>query len=31
MASPSLAVPARPLHERPEIHARRWFLLGIMC
>jgi EmrB/QacA subfamily drug resistance transporter len=20
-----------PLHERPEIHARRWFLLGIMC
>ncbi|HEX6312937.1 MAG TPA: MFS transporter [Acidimicrobiia bacterium] len=25
------AAPARPLHERPEIHARRWFLLGIMC
>ena len=20
-----------PLHERPEIHERRWFLLGIMC
>jgi EmrB/QacA subfamily drug resistance transporter len=20
-----------PLHDRPEIHARRWFLLGIMC
>ena len=20
-----------PLHERPEIHDRRWFLLGIMC
>ncbi|MGA9278449.1 MFS transporter [Ilumatobacter sp.] len=20
-----------PLYERPEIHARRWFLLGIMC
>ncbi len=20
-----------PLHERPEIHARRWFLLGVMC
>jgi MFS transporter, DHA2 family, multidrug resistance protein len=20
-----------PLHERPEIHARRWFLLAIMC
>ena len=23
--------PAIPLHERPEIHARRWFLLAIMC
>ncbi|MEO6651925.1 MAG: MFS transporter [Ilumatobacteraceae bacterium] len=22
---------AIPLHERPEIHDRRWFLLGIMC
>jgi MFS family permease len=20
-----------PLHERPEIQSRRWFLLGIMC
>jgi DHA2 family multidrug resistance protein-like MFS transporter len=20
-----------PLHEQPEIHARRWFLLGVMC
>ena len=20
-----------PLHERPEIHDRRWFLLGVMC
>src|SRR5215216_6177461 len=24
-------IPARPLHEDPAIHARRWFLLGIMC
>jgi EmrB/QacA subfamily drug resistance transporter len=35
MASPSSvatpATPAIPLHEQPEIHARRWFLLGIMC
>jgi EmrB/QacA subfamily drug resistance transporter len=31
MASPSVLAPAVPLHERPEIHARRWFLLGIMC
>ncbi|MGH8985991.1 MAG: MFS transporter [Acidimicrobiia bacterium] len=30
MAS-TFAAPARPLHEDPEIHARRWFLLGIMC
>jgi DHA2 family multidrug resistance protein-like MFS transporter len=21
----------RPLHEDPAIHARRWFLLGVMC
>ena len=28
--SPVTAPPV-PLHERPEIHARRWFLLGIMC
>ena len=27
----SVVTPAIPLHERPEIHARRWFLLGIMC
>ncbi|HEY6414582.1 MAG TPA: DHA2 family efflux MFS transporter permease subunit, partial [Acidimicrobiales bacterium] len=31
MASPVIAAPAIPLHERPEIHARRWFLLAIMC
>jgi EmrB/QacA subfamily drug resistance transporter len=24
-------VPSVPLHERPEIHGRRWFLLAIMC
>ncbi|HMK11976.1 MAG TPA: MFS transporter [Acidimicrobiales bacterium] len=24
-------VRARPLHEDPRIHARRWFLLAIMC
>jgi len=24
-------VPEIPLHERPDIHARRWFLLGVMC
>ena len=24
-------VPARPLHEDPGIHARRWFLLAMMC
>src|SRR5262245_34781859 len=22
---------ARPLHEHPQIHARRWFLLAMMC
>lgn len=28
----SATAPAEiPLHERPEIHDRRWFLLGIMC
>lgn len=26
-----VATPAVPLHEQPEIHARRWFLLAIMC
>jgi EmrB/QacA subfamily drug resistance transporter len=31
MASPSVAAPAIPLHEQPEIHARRWFLLAVMC
>ena len=31
MASlPEAAAPI-PLHEQPSIHARRWFLLGIMC
>src|SRR3954452_6648997 len=24
-------VPARPLHEDPRIHSRRWFLLAAMC
>ena len=24
-------MPDIPLHEQPEIHARRWFLLGVMC
>src|SRR5947199_5705400 len=24
-------VRARPLHEDPEIHRRRWFLLAMMC
>jgi MFS transporter, DHA2 family, multidrug resistance protein len=31
MASSPAVAPAIPLHERPEIHARRWFLLAIMC
>jgi EmrB/QacA subfamily drug resistance transporter len=26
-----VAIPARPLHEDPRTHSRRWFLLGIMC
>jgi MFS transporter, DHA2 family, multidrug resistance protein len=30
-SSPPVATPAIPLHEQPAIHARRWFLLGIMC
>jgi MFS transporter, DHA2 family, integral membrane protein len=25
------SVPARPLHEDPQIHSRRWFLLAMMC
>lgn len=31
MSSASAAAPSIPVHERPEIHARRWFLLAIMC
>jgi EmrB/QacA subfamily drug resistance transporter len=32
MDSPfTLAAPARPLHEDPRIHGRRWFLLAMMC
>src|SRR5205807_7841927 len=27
----STSVPPRLLHEDPAIHARRWFLLAIMC
>jgi DHA2 family multidrug resistance protein-like MFS transporter len=28
---PAPVLPASPLHEDPLIHARRWFLLGMMC
>jgi MFS transporter, DHA2 family, multidrug resistance protein len=31
MESPPVTAPPVPLHEQPSIHARRWFLLGIMC
>lgn len=31
MSSPLPTAHAIPLHERPEIHARRWFLLAVMC
>jgi EmrB/QacA subfamily drug resistance transporter len=31
MAPPVAADLSRPLHEDPEIHARRWILLGVMC
>jgi MFS transporter, DHA2 family, multidrug resistance protein len=31
MESPPVAAPPIPLHEQPSIHARRWFLLAIMC
>jgi DHA2 family multidrug resistance protein-like MFS transporter len=31
MSSPAPTAPVIPLHERPEIHSRRWFLLAIMC
>src|SRR5436190_1980554 len=29
--APPRSVRARPLHEDPRIHARRWFLLAMMC
>jgi DHA2 family multidrug resistance protein-like MFS transporter len=31
MTTPTRADEVRPLHEDPEIHRRRWFLLGMMC
>src|SRR5262245_59614213 len=31
MTAIPVEAPARPLHEDPLIHNRRWFLLGIMC
>jgi MFS transporter, DHA2 family, integral membrane protein len=31
MESPPIAAAPVPLHEQPSIHARRWFLLAIMC
>jgi EmrB/QacA subfamily drug resistance transporter len=31
MESPPVTAPPVPLHEQPSIHARRWFLLAIMC
>jgi DHA2 family multidrug resistance protein-like MFS transporter len=31
MESPPVAASPVPLHEQPSIHARRWFLLTIMC
>jgi MFS transporter, DHA2 family, integral membrane protein len=31
MESPPVAAPPVPLHEQPSIHARRWFLLAVMC
>jgi MFS transporter, DHA2 family, multidrug resistance protein len=31
MAPSPTVTPAIPLHEQPAIHARRWFLLAIMC
>ncbi|MAT06075.1 MAG: MFS transporter [Acidimicrobiaceae bacterium] len=30
-ASRDRILPDVPLHERPDIYARRWFLLGVMC
>src|SRR5262245_47867181 len=29
--APSIPDRARPLHEDPRIHSRRWFLLAMMC
>src|SRR3982074_3969977 len=29
--SPPVPAPPVALHEQPSIHARRWFLLAIMC
>src|SRR5215467_9536225 len=29
--APALSGRARPLHEDPLIHSRRWFLLAMMC
>ena len=31
MESLPVTAPPVPLHQQPSIHARRWFLLGIMC
>ena len=31
MSMSSAVVPARPLHEDPTIHQRRWFLLATLC
>ncbi len=31
MTTTLTSVPARPIHEDPRIHARRWFLLAMMC
>ena len=31
MESRPVTAPPVPLHEQPSIHARRWFLLAIMC
>ncbi len=31
MSEPAAPATAIPLYQQPEIHHRRWFLLGIMC
>jgi EmrB/QacA subfamily drug resistance transporter len=31
MSTTAALARSRPLHEEPEIHARRWFLLAMMC